>query len=54
MILMAKAGLTAYEVSSMSHAEAAAWVDDVLLSMGIKPERGDVIISQRRKKQEQE
>ncbi len=50
---MAKAGLTAAEVAAMSHAEAAAWADDVLLSLGVKPERGgDVIISQRRKKPE--
>lgn len=50
---MTKAGLTAAEVAAMSHAEAAAWADDVLLSLGVKPESGgDVIISQRRKKPE--
>lgn len=48
---MAKAGLGAGEVAAMCHAEAAAWADDVLLSLGVKPEgSGDVIISQRRPK----
>lgn len=50
---MAKAGLSAGEVAVMAHAEMAAWADDVLLSLGVKPENGgEVIISQRRKKPE--
>lgn len=49
MILLAKAGLSAPEVSQMCHAELTAWADDVLDSLGVKREvEGKVIVSQRR------
>ena len=48
---MSKAGLPPADVAAMTHAEMSAWADDVLLSLGVKPESGgDVIVSQRRKK----
>lgn len=53
MILMAKAGIGSEAVAAMCHAELAAWVDDVLLSLGVKPESdGGVIVSKRLKKPE--
>lgn len=50
MILMAKAGIGSDAVAAMCHAELAAWFDDILLSLGVKPEGDGVIVSKRLKK----
>ncbi|WP_115225411.1 TetR family transcriptional regulator [Bergeriella denitrificans] len=48
--MLAKAGLSAAEADAMTHAEAAAWADDILQSMGIKQAGdGGVIVSKRQK-----
>lgn len=45
---MAKAGVGMEAVAAMCHAELSAWLDDVLVSLGVKVPKDEQVILSRR------